>query len=125
MRARRLPPRAGRQPTVRQEVQRSDPVEATTGRAPEPFSGSAFVLQTGTRLGAHCSGGRSKLKPLLNAENAGLRHSRAARDALVSHGIAGDRLKMATFGAELAGAEAIEPVGQERDRRVEIWLIRE
>lgn len=32
---------------------------------------------------------------------------------------------MATFGAELAGAEANEPVGQERDRRVEIRLIRE
>ncbi len=61
----------------------------------------------------------------VNAANLGLQRSRAARDALVSHGIARDRMKMATFGAALARADANEPVGQERDRRVEVWLITE
>ncbi len=66
-----------------------------------------------------------KVSENVNAVNLGLHRSREARDALVSHGVTRDRLKIATFGATQAKADIHEPVGQERDRRVEIWLIRE
>ena len=61
----------------------------------------------------------------VNAENLGLIRAKAARNALIQAGVERERCEMATFGALQAKATAEEPLAQERDRRVEIWLLEE
>ena len=61
----------------------------------------------------------------LNAENLGLLRARAAREFLVSQGIAKERMEMATIGATAAVAKPDEKIAQSLDRRVEIWLLEE
>ena len=61
----------------------------------------------------------------LNAEDLGLKRARSAREALVAQGIVKDRTEAATFGSSVATGDPSDAVSQEKDRRVEVWLIEE
>ncbi len=61
----------------------------------------------------------------LNDMNLGLQRASAARDFVIKAGVARDRTEMATLGSRYAGGDPSDPVAQEKDRRVEIWLIEE
>lgn len=61
----------------------------------------------------------------VNSDNLGLNRAKASRDFVAEQGVEKTRTTMATFGARAARGDPRDPVAQEKDRRVEIWLIEE
>jgi outer membrane protein OmpA-like peptidoglycan-associated protein len=61
----------------------------------------------------------------LNDEDLGLKRATAARETLIGLGVAKERTERATFGCRAATGDPSDPIAQEKDRRVEVWLIEE
>lgn len=61
----------------------------------------------------------------VNAGNLALARAQAVRTFLSSQGVEKERMEFASFGAQYAKAANNEPIGQEQDRRAEIWLVEE
>lgn len=61
----------------------------------------------------------------VNADDLGAKRARSARDYVVGQGVAKERTEGATLGSKAATGDPSDAVAQEKDRRVEVWLIEE
>lgn len=50
---------------------------------------------------------------------------RTARAELARRGVAGERIEEASFGSAMATAPADQPLAQQSDRKVEVWVLEE
>lgn len=64
------------------------------------------------------------LKETGDAVGLGLKRAEAARGALVSLGIPGERIHAASFGSRYAKARDWEKIQLAQDRKVEIWILK-
>lgn len=69
----------------------------------------------------HCDRGPERV----NADNLALGRAQSVRQVLLDAGVAKERIEVASFGAVHAHADENEPIGQEQDRKVEVWLLKE
>lgn len=61
----------------------------------------------------------------VNSDLLGANRAKTARDFVTGQGIERARTEMATFGSRVALGDPRDKVSQEKDRRVEVWLIEE
>lgn len=87
------------------------------------LKGLAEVLQEKTKIRVLCLGLADGGPEKVNAENVATGRAQAARQALISAGVSKDRIETAIFGASQAQAQ--DPIGQELERVVEVWLLTE